>query len=96
MRARENERVPIREIGADFSIGRSSSGPSRAHIVGALMNQIRQNASEGWVNGAAAEALATMDERSVGPELRALYAEGRIQNGVVRGAELLAWFERDG
>jgi len=77
------------------AIGRSSSGPARTDIVESLMNQIRQNdRSDGWVNGAAAEALMTMEERSVGPEVLRMYDEGRIQIGMVRSAELTKFFGR--
>jgi HEAT repeat protein len=77
------------------AIGRSSSGPARARIVESLMDQIRQNdGSDGWVNGAAAEALMMMEERSVGPEVLKMYDEGRIQIGMVRSAELTRFFSR--
>jgi hypothetical protein len=76
-------------------IGRSAPGPARTAIVESLMSQIRNNGQEdGWVNGAAAEALVTMGEQSVGPEVLRLYDEGRIQIGVIRSAEVEKFFGR--
>lgn len=73
------------------AIGKSCTGATRARIVDALMNQVRNHPGDGWVNGAAAAALIVMDERSVAPELQRMYREGRLR-GPVREQELIAWF----
>jgi hypothetical protein len=72
-------------------IGRTATGSVRALIVDALMTQLRQNPSDGWINGMAAAALMAMEERSVGPEVLKMFDEGRIQ-GVVRQDELSEFF----
>jgi hypothetical protein len=73
------------------AIGRGSTGETRRAIVESLMNQMRNQPQDGWVNGAAAAALIAMDERSVGPEVLKMYKEGRIQ-GVVEEAEVTGHF----
>ena len=78
------------------AIGHSLSGQARASIVDLLMEQIRGNdESDGWVNGAAAEALMTMEEHSVGSEVLKIYDEGRIQLGMIRSAALTRFFGRE-
>ena len=72
-------------------IGRSLSGQRRASIVDALMNQIRKNPSDGWINGMATAALIAMEERSVASEILTMFEEGRIQ-GVVRAEDITNFF----
>jgi HEAT repeat protein len=73
-------------------IGCQATGATRAGIVESLMDQIRNNPGDGWINGTAVAALVAMDERTVGPEVLQMYKEGRIQGGGIRGAEITGYF----
>lgn len=72
-------------------IGRRAMGATRAAIVASLLDQIRNNPGDGWINGTAVAALIAMDERAAGPEVLRMYKEGRIQGGI-RGEELTSYF----
>ncbi|HEX7842081.1 MAG TPA: hypothetical protein VF469_31635 [Kofleriaceae bacterium] len=72
-------------------IGRYTTGATRAGIVALLLDQIRHNPGDGWINGTAVAALIAMDERAAGPEVLRMYQEGRIQGGI-RGEELTSYF----
>lgn len=73
------------------AIGRSAAGATRTRIIEALMDQIRNHATDGWVNGAATGALIAMQEQAVGPEVLRMYKQGQIQ-GSVRKDDLIAFF----
>ena len=87
-RSEKSRTLAAQGLGA---IGRSSTGATRERIIESLMNQIRINAKDGWVNGAAASALITMEASAAGPEVLRMYKEGRIQ-GFIRGEELTQYF----
>jgi hypothetical protein len=72
-------------------IGRNAAGAIRAGISTSLLDQIRNNRSDGWINGVAAAALIAMDERAAGPEVLRMYQEGRIQ-GAIQRDELTRYF----
>jgi len=73
-------------------VGRPAAGAARQRVVDALMNQIRRNASDGWVNGMSAEALMAMGERSVGAEVLKMQDEGRLRLGFDRAAVVAEFF----
>lgn len=73
------------------AIGRTAAGATRSRIIEELMDQIRNHAADGWINGAAAGALIAMQEHAVGPELLRMYKQGHIQ-GFVRKDDLIGFF----
>ena len=62
-------------------VGRQATGATRAGIVESLLDQIRNNPGDGWINGTAVASLIAMDERAAGPEVLRMLKEGRIQGG---------------